>query len=214
MAAALIVLGTLDYLAARSLAVHDAPSSTASNQVQQRQLASLKAHIKLCSLSETIMTLAYDSGVAMGGYSITKDPMFSKRYDKIAEALPKRVQELKQLVADSPEEMHATEEILKLSNSILQTNSETKKLIDDPRTDVDQFKDRHAFKVLRAKADDLKAEIQNLRDKDLERAEETTQIVATAQTGSGELQIFLLAIFNAICGCGIVWRYYGALKRT
>ena len=50
----------------------------------QRQIRS-KAII---SRANTLSKLFYDAGVAMGGYSITKSPLFSDRYDKIVRQIP------------------------------------------------------------------------------------------------------------------------------
>lgn len=206
---ALIALGSMDYFAAASMTTSIEQSSTNLRLMHQQQMAELKKHIQLCSLTETIMSLVSDSGVAMGGYSITKDKMFSERFDKIAEVMPKKVQELKQLVTDNPsDEKLSTEAILNLTNLTLQTHRETKKLIDDPTIDVDQFRNRHVYRGVRANAEGLKTEIQNLREKDLARIEGALSAKVPEKNETGSFQIFLLAIFNAISGGAMTWLFF------
>lgn len=57
----------------------------------QKQIRSKAIITRANSLSK----LFYDAGVAMGGYSITKSPLFADRYDKIVRQIPIDLAELK-----------------------------------------------------------------------------------------------------------------------
>jgi CHASE3 domain sensor protein len=63
----------------------------------QRQIRSKAIISRANALSKSF----YDAGVAMGGYSITKSPLFADRYDKIVRQIPLDLQELKVVVGDN-----------------------------------------------------------------------------------------------------------------
>ena len=66
----------------------------------QKQIRSKAIITRANSLSK----LFYDAGVAMGGYSITKSPLFADRYDKIVRQIPIDLAELKSEVGDNPKQ--------------------------------------------------------------------------------------------------------------
>lgn len=44
--------------------------------------------------ADNVSKSIYDAGFAMGGYSITRSPLFSDQYDKIIKTIPKEMYEL------------------------------------------------------------------------------------------------------------------------
>src|SRR5277367_373283 len=118
---ALGLLGVVDYIAAN---VIEQGYAQDANQV--------KRHIQLCSLTEAISKLDYDAGVAMGGYSVTKDSLFYSRFQRISAELTKELEELRQLVSSIPEEKAACQSISELSTAILDVNRKAKSMIDEP----------------------------------------------------------------------------------
>ncbi len=126
----------------------------------QRQIRS-KAII---SQANTLSKLFYDAGVAMGGYSITKSPLFSDRYDKIVRQIPQDLNELKSLVGDNPRQQKILENLADITVTGLKILGEAKAAIDDNRVDVAQFRARHMYKEIRSLADRLQDELRGLTE--------------------------------------------------
>ncbi|HEY9679042.1 MAG TPA: PAS domain S-box protein [Drouetiella sp.] len=126
----------------------------------QRQVRS-KAII---SQANTLSKLFYDAGVAMGGYSITKSPLFSDRYDKIVRQIPQDLDELKNLVGDNQRQQQILQNLQVITVTGLKILGEAKSAIDDNRVDVAQFRARHMYKEIRSLADRLQDELRGLTE--------------------------------------------------
>ena len=126
----------------------------------QRQVRS-KAII---SQANTLSKLFYDAGVAMGGYSITKSPLFSDRYDKIVHQIPQDLDELKSLVGDNSRQQEILQHLQVITVTGLKILGEAKSAIDDNRVDVAQFRARHMYKEIRSLADRLQDELRGLTE--------------------------------------------------
>lgn len=126
----------------------------------QRQVRS-KAII---SQANTLSKLFYDAGVAMGGYSITKSPLFSDRYDKIVRQIPQDLDELKNLVGDNARQQQILQNLQVITVTGLKILGEAKSAIDDNRVDVAQFRARHMYKEIRSLADRLQDELRGLTE--------------------------------------------------
>jgi PAS domain S-box-containing protein len=126
----------------------------------QRQVRS-KAII---SQANALSKLFYDAGVAMGGYSITKSPLFSDRYDKIVRQIPSDLVELKALVGDNEKQQAILVRLQAITSDGLKILGEAKAAIDDNRVDVAQFRARHMYKQIRQLADQLQDELKGLTE--------------------------------------------------
>jgi PAS domain S-box-containing protein len=126
----------------------------------QRQVRS-KAII---SQANALSKLFYDAGVAMGGYSITKSPLFSDRYDKIVRQIPLDLQELQGLVGDNDKQQVILGRLKTITTDGLKILGEAKAAIDDNRVDVAQFRARHMYKQIRQLADQLLDELKGLTE--------------------------------------------------
>lgn len=126
----------------------------------QRQVRS-KAII---SQANTLSKLFYDAGVAMGGYSITKSPLFSDRYDKIVHQIPQDLEELSTLVGDNARQQQILQNLKKITTDGLAILTEAKAAIEDNRVDVAQFRARHMYKEIRSLADRLQDELRGLTE--------------------------------------------------
>ncbi len=126
----------------------------------QRQVRS-KAII---SQANTLSKLFYDAGVAMGGYSITKSPLFSDRYDKIVKQIPQDLDELRTLVGENGRQQTILANLKKITEDGLSILTEAKSAIDDNRVDVAQFRARHMYKEIRSLADRLQDELRGLTE--------------------------------------------------
>ena len=126
----------------------------------QRQIRS-KAII---SQANTLSKMFYDAGVAMGGYSITKSPLFSDRYDKIVRQIPRDLEELKSLVGDNPRQQQILKNLAVITETGLKILGEAKNAIDDNQVDVAQFRARHMYKEIRQLADRLQDELHGLTE--------------------------------------------------
>lgn len=126
----------------------------------QRQVRS-KAII---SQANALSKLFYDAGVAMGGYSITKSPLFSDRYDKIVRQIPLDLVELSNLVGDNDKQQQILVRLKTITSDGLKILGEAKSAIDDNRVDVAQFRARHMYKQIRQLADQLQDELKGLTE--------------------------------------------------
>ncbi|HMY52921.1 MAG TPA: CHASE3 domain-containing protein, partial [Candidatus Obscuribacter sp.] len=126
----------------------------------QRQVRS-KAII---SQANVLSKLFYDAGVAMGGYSITKSPLFSDRYDKIVRQIPMDLTELSNLVGDNDKQQQILVRLKTITSDGLKILGEAKSAIDDNRVDVAQFRARHMYKQIRQLADQLQDELKGLTE--------------------------------------------------
>lgn len=126
----------------------------------QRQVRS-KAII---SQANALSKLFYDAGVAMGGYSITKSPLFSDRYDKIVRQIPLDLGELSNLVGDNDKQQQILVRLKTITSDGLKILGEAKSAIDDNRVDVAQFRARHMYKQIRQLADQLQDELKGLTE--------------------------------------------------
>lgn len=164
----------------------------------QRQVRS-KAII---SQANTLSKLFYDAGVAMGGYSITKSPLFSDRYDKIVRQIPQDLLELKTLVGDNPRQQEILSNLHTITVTGLKILGEAKAAIDDNRVDVAQFRARHMYKEIRSLADRLQDELRGLTEDERKIESESPE----AQNRSrARLKMFLVigVVFNVLLAFGL-----------
>jgi CHASE3 domain sensor protein len=118
------------------------------------------------SSANALSKLLYDAGVAMGGYSITKSPLFKDRYSKIREVIPEEIDSLRTLSSEGDGEGGRESPAFKSIERDAQTSI---KILDEARTEIggsttDQapFKARHMYKEIRLLADDLQAQLRIL----------------------------------------------------
>ncbi|MBS1990636.1 MAG: CHASE3 domain-containing protein [Cyanobacteria bacterium SZAS LIN-3] len=116
----------------------------------------------IISQSNALSKLFYDAGVAMGGYSITKSPLFTERYAKITKQIPEDLASLKELVGDDPRQKARIIRLEQIIRDGLKILDQAKSAIDDNRVDVAQFRARHMYKQVRQLADMLQAELKLL----------------------------------------------------
>ncbi len=173
----------------------------------QRQVRS-KAII---SQANTLSKLFYDAGVAMGGYSITKSPLFSDRYDKIVRQIPQDLAELKKLVGDNPKQQQILENLQKITVTGLKILGEAKAAIDDNRVDVAQFRARHMYKEIRSLADKLQDELRGLTEDERRIEAESPEKQNRSRT---ILKLFLVAgvVFNILIAFVLLWFFTRSIK--
>ncbi|HEY9785026.1 MAG TPA: PAS domain S-box protein, partial [Candidatus Obscuribacterales bacterium] len=159
----------------------------------QRQIRS-KAII---SQANTLSKLFYDAGVAMGGYSITKSPLFSDRYDKIVRQIPQDLNELKSLVGDNPRQQKILENLAEITVTGLKILGEAKNAIDDNRVDVAQFRARHMYKEIRSLADRLQDELRGLTE-DERKIESESPEVQNRNRASVKIFLVVGVVFNIL----------------
>jgi|AGTN01.2.fsa_nt_gi Serine/threonine protein kinase len=140
--------------------------------------------------ANSLSQMVYDAGVAMGGYSITKSPLFSDRFNTFTQKIPLTLNKIARL--DSTDRNHDEEiqAIKKLCTQSLKLLGESKAAIDDNRIDVAQFRSRHMYAELRSNADALQAKLKDLTKDD--RA-----LLLKSPDANDQLQRVILA--SAIC---------------
>lgn len=114
--------------------------------------------------ASALSKLFYDAGVAMGGYSITKNKEFGERYAKITSQIPLDLAELKKLEDGKPEARASLERIESLVEGGLDELAKAKVAIDENRVDVAQFRARHMYKQVRQDADKIQDELRGLTE--------------------------------------------------
>jgi serine/threonine protein kinase len=134
----------------------------------QQYKASVEAPIQanaIIAKASEIQKVFYDASIALGGYSITKSPLFSDRFEKIKGDIPARIAELRQLevsAGDSKAEQKDLDELDQITQTGLQLLSEAKTSIDENQVDVAQFHTRHMYKEIRALSDSIQERIKAL----------------------------------------------------
>ncbi len=126
----------------------------------QRQVRS-KAII---SEANVLSKLFYDAGVAMGGYTITRSPLFKERYNKIVGQIPGDLNELRNLVGDNPRQQETLKNLASITERGLKILDQAKAAIDNNDVDVAQFRARSMYKEIRQLADRLQQELQGLTE--------------------------------------------------
>lgn len=162
----------------------------------QRQVRS-KAII---SQANALSKLFYDAGVAMGGYSITKSPLFSDRYDKIVRQIPLDLQELKGLVGDNDKQQVILGRLQTITSDGLKILGEAKAAIDDNRVDVAQFRARHMYKQIRQLADQLQDALEGLTEDERKMESESPE-----QQNSSRAAVKMFLVFGVVHSIAIAF---------
>ena len=182
----------LVFIAVLSILLHQAEVEV------QRQIRS-KAII---SQANALSKLFYDAGVAMGGYSITKSPLFSDRYDKIVRQIPEDLTELKQLVGDNPRQQQILKNLAVITETGLKILGEAKGAIDDNQVDVAQFRARHMYKEIRSLADRLQEELHGLTEDEQKIANQSPE-ASNRSRSMVKYYLVVGVIFNVLLAFGL-----------
>jgi PAS domain S-box-containing protein len=151
----------------------------------KRQVRSKEIIAQANSLSK----LFYDAGVAMGGYSITKSPLFADRYDKIVREIPESLEQLKGMVGDNKHQQDILHNLAQITERGLQLLGEAKAAIDENQVDVAQYQARHMYKEIRGLADQLQQELKGLTDEEKKVQEESPESKSRWQRG---VKVFII----------------------
>ncbi|MBK8220366.1 MAG: CHASE3 domain-containing protein [Candidatus Obscuribacter sp.] len=126
----------------------------------------LYEQVKIRAVNTQITALSklfYDAAVAMGGYSITKNDLFSERFNKIIKEIPADLKELRALEESDRVALKKIDAIEVTINDGMKLLMESKKAIDDNTIDVANVRKRHSFQKIRAFADQLKEQLKELQ---------------------------------------------------
>lgn len=120
----------------------------------------------LISEANAVSKRFYDCGVAMGGYSITKSPLFESRYNAVVGEMKVGLNKLEKIVrSEKPvnkKNIKAIEEIRKLeknNSAVLETAMNAIK-----NNSTDKFKARHFYKEVRQNSEAVTAKLRILTE--------------------------------------------------
>jgi CHASE3 domain sensor protein len=150
----------------------------------QRQLRS-KAII---SQSNTLSKLIYDAGIAVAGYSLTKNQLLSDRYQKISQQIPQEVNDLRATIGSNDSEQQIIGNLNETTTSALEILNESKSQADANQFDVTQVKSRQMYKEIRLLADRLTLELSQLIEHEGKVAKESAK-------ANGQCQLALNIFF-------------------
>ena len=152
--------------------------------------------------SNDLSKLYYDVGVAFGGYSITKSPMFADRFDKLVKTIPQDLEKLKQVIGDNPNQQRIMNKLNLLSTTGLKFLTEAKSAVDDNSVDVAQFRQRSMYKEIRSLADSLQEELSNLTKDEQKIASKTPEVKDRSRL---TVKLFIAAgiAFNVLVALGL-----------
>lgn len=131
----------------------------AEREVLYEQVKIRAVNTQITALSK----LFYDAAVAMGGYSITKNDLFSERFNKIIKEIPADLKELRALEESDRVALKKLDAIDVTINDGMNLLMESKKAIDDKTIDVANVRKRHSFQKIRAFADRLQEQLKELQ---------------------------------------------------
>lgn len=133
----------------------------AFKQVDNERLEQIRARAIVVDCT-AITKLFNDAGIAIGGYSITKSPMFSDRYLKITEELHSSLNELKTNIGENANQQAIFSRVQNTALDGLKAMAQAKAAVDEKHEDVAQYRSRHMYKGLREFSEELQQELQTL----------------------------------------------------
>lgn len=126
----------------------------------------LYEHVKMRAVDtqrKALSKLFYDAAVAMGGYSITKNDLFSVRFNRIIKEIPEDLKELRALEESDKAALKKLDVIQVTIDDGMKLLMESKKAIDNNTIDVANVRKRHSFQKIRAVADRLQEQLKELQ---------------------------------------------------
>jgi PAS domain S-box-containing protein len=192
----------LVFIAVLSVLLHQAEVEV------QRQIRS-KAII---SQATQLSKMFYDAGIAVGGYSITKSPIFSDRYEKIVHQIPLDILDLKQLIGNNQRQQQILKNLSVITETGLKILTEAKGAVDENQVDVAQFRARHMYKEIRSLADRLQDELHGLTDEEQKIADLSPEDSSRSQS---LVKVFLVVgvIFNILLAVGLAVFFSRGISR-
>ena len=153
--------------------------------------AKFKAH-SVISEANAVSKLFYDAGVAVGGYSITKNSLFASRYEMIVKQIPEDIKTLEDLLGDDVKSLSSLTRVSKLTDSGLKTLSDARTSIDSASADANQLQARHMYKEIRETADKLQVELGTLTESSKKIATDSSWMVRANSVFAIELLLLLI----------------------
>ncbi len=101
----------------------------------QQSEAEVQRHVRskaIIAHANVLSKSFYDCGIAMGGYSITKSPLFADRFERIKTEIPRELQELKIVVgSDNEKQLRTIGRLERITAQGLDILNSAKAAIDD-----------------------------------------------------------------------------------
>lgn len=149
----------------------------------------------------------YQSGVAMGGYSITKSWIFGERYESVSREIPDQVRRLKVLTSGSLKQTELVQAIEADTLSGLKILREARIAIDDDRIySCGGFRCHHRYKAIRILADKLQDESAELTVNEralLKESPASQHRIRTSFENCIEVLLLLHLGLSALCFAGM-----------
>lgn len=168
----------------------------AFRQVDNERIEQIRARV-IIEECNAMSKSFHDAGVAIGGYSITRSPLFADRYDEISGQILNNLKELKTLIGENSNQQAVLSKI--------KTNTcEGLKLLADSKAAVDAYEPhgthcgaRPVYKQMRLLADQLKSDLNTLTVAEREKVEAAKRSPFSATTVAYSLLI-LSIILDAV----------------
>ncbi len=128
----------------------------------QNEIRTVTRAQSIITEATTVSKLHYDAGVAIGGYSMTRSPVFRERFDGLTKTIPEHLKELERLLQDFPEQSARLEEIRTLARSSLSVLRQSREVVDNNDTEVEQTQTRNLYKNIRSISDELQEKLRLL----------------------------------------------------
>lgn len=130
-------------------------------QDERSRFAENLRHYALASQCSAISALYKDAGIAVGAYSMNKNPDFLARLEKISKQIPEDIAELKELTKGHPEESEIVVRIEAVCQNSLAVLDEASGIVDGKKP-VAPGKVHQLYVSLRKSTDILNDEFQGL----------------------------------------------------
>lgn len=134
--------------------------------------------IALINHANALSKLAYDAGVSMGGYCITKSPLFSNDFENTVVEIPREISELKTLVSADKKQLEKLAKIEQVFSEQMKIFKEARGYVDDNRVDLAQFRSKDIGARTRSLADQLQDALKDLTA-DAKKDEQSAQSLAS-----------------------------------
>ena len=165
-------------------------------QVDTERLEQIRARL-IVEECNAVSRSFYELGVTLGGYNITRSPLFSDRYDEMSEQILNSLKELKTLIADNSNQQAVLSKIKTNTCEGLKLQANIKAAVDAYKPHGTHCGARPEYKQMRLLADQLKSDLNALTTGERDKVEAAKRSPSFATTLAYSVLV-LSTLLNAV----------------
>jgi len=130
----------------------------------QAEIGRVNRNNELVKSANALSKSLVDASVAVGGYNMTKSPLFENRLDKCINQMPRELERLQEFVPKDAAHQETLFKVRENVNKSIQLLTKTKSIIDVAPEKEGKVAARHSYQSIRENADALQTELRKLTD--------------------------------------------------